>query len=72
MKKILIGFIIGYSCSIGLRTGHSILFNHYFNQCKIIENDPITCANNKMGRLNWLSIISGFPMYMFDTWDWYG
>ncbi len=79
MKKLIFGILIGFLLSMGLRTGHSVLCDHYWYRC-INENaghennyfNPIKCMNEKMGNLNLLSKISGFPMYFFDKWEWYG
>ena len=78
MKKILIGAILGFLLSMSLRTVHSLAFNYYFNQCDAelsglgVEFNPVDCANKKMGYLNLISTVSGFPMYMLDRWEWFG
>jgi hypothetical protein len=78
MKKILAGLLFGFVLSLGMRTTHSIFCNYYFRQCNAehLEGsgpyNPVICMNQKMGYLNLLSAVSGFPMYFFDKWEWYG
>jgi hypothetical protein len=73
MKKLILGILIGYFSCMGLRTVHSVLWEHRWYQC-IDEHasNPIRCTEAKMGNLNILSKIAGFPMLMFGEWEWFG
>lgn len=71
MKKLVIGVILGFGLSMGMRSAHSVLFNHYVTECRG-SDEFLQCANEKMGYLNLLSTLSGFPMYFFDKWEWFG
>lgn len=77
MKKLILGILIGFFVSMGLRTSHSVLCNYYWNKCKIENShkdsyNPVDCMNEKMGNFNILSTIAGFPMLFFNKWEWFG
>jgi len=73
MLKVLIGIMLGFILSMSMRTAHSIAFEYYYLSCENMAFDEkMICANKKMGNLNLLSTISGFPMRIFQRWEWHG